>query len=372
MAWVGPSAVSRALTLLALALLVLPACRRPSQELLIGLAVHPSGVNGATLAVEELRARGIRVRLRTASREDADSIGAGAVALAESFVRSGVVAVVGHSSSAASLSAANLVNRAHVPLLIPNSTSPLLSGIGPWVFRLCGTDTLQGRVLASHAWRAGFRRAGILYVLDDYGKGLATAFARSFEQQGGHVALAVGYSWMSDRPDGDLGPALLRLRSGGLDVVLLAARTRDLLSLPGAAEFRKEGWPALLGGDVAYVPLDAGGVSAPFEGMVVTSLLPERSLAAERFATRYRVRFGSEPENPSYACYDAVGLIGQAIASGAAGPDDLQRFLRRLGRELPAYEGVTGKLSFDERGDAREATFSLVRVANGKLVAVTP
>jgi ABC-type branched-subunit amino acid transport system substrate-binding protein len=123
---------------------------------------------------------------------------------------------------------------------------------------------------------------------------------------------------------------------------------------------------------LAYVPLDAGGVTAPFEGMVVSTLLPARSPAAEGFAARHRVRFGSEPENPSYTSYGAVGLIGQALAHGAAIPAGLQRYLRGLGRELRPSEGVTGELSFDARGDAREATFSLARVSNGRLVAVAP
>ena len=347
------------------------ACQSRPAEPLIGLAVHPSGVDGATLAVEDLRATGLRVRLRTASRDDADSVGAGAVALAESFVRAGVVAVIGHSSSAASLSAGNILNHAQVPMLIPNSTSPLLSGIGPWVFRLCGTDTLQGEVLAEQAWRSGFRRAGVLYVLDDYGKGLAAAFSHSFEQRGGHVALAVGYSGIADR-NGDLGPGLERLRSSSLDVLLLAARTRDLVSLPGAQLLREAGWPALLGGDAAYVPLDAGGFSAPFEGLVVTTFVGPHNAAAERFAERYRKRFGSDPDNPSYACYDAVGLIGGALAQGAASPAGIQAWLRSLGREREPYAGVMGPLRFDTKGDSQDATFALARVTNGALLALVP
>ena len=356
---------------LALGLSASLACQSRPAEPLIGLAVHPAGVDGATLAVEDLRAKGLRVRLRTASRDDADSIGAGAVALAESFVRAGVVAVIGHSSSAASLSAGNILNRAQVPMLIPNSTSPLLSGIGPWVFRLCGTDKRQGEVLADYAWRAGFRRAGVLYVLDDYGKGLAAAFSRSFEQRGGHMVLAVGYSGAGDR-NGDLGPGLERLRSSSLDVVLLAARTRDLVAAPGAQLLRQAGWPPLLGGDVAYVAVDAGGFSAPFEGMVVTTFVAPHNAAAERFAERYHRRFGSDPENPSYACYDAVGLIGGALAEGASSPAGIRAWLRSLGREREAYEGVTGPMRFDTNGDAQDASFSLARVTNGAPVALLP
>lgn len=355
---------------LALLLAALSGCERPRSEVLVGLAAHPSGVNGAALALEDLQAQGLELQLRTASREHSGAVGPEAVALAESFVHAGAVAVIGHSSSAASLSAAPILNRARVPLLLPNSTSPLLSGVSPWVFRLCGNDNVQGQVLASYARRSGLGRAAILYVLDDYGKGLAAAFARSLEQQGGRVLLAAGYSSLTDRIDADLGGVLRRLKASGADVLLLAARTRDLMLLKGGELLREPGWPPLLGGDVAYVPLDAAGAGAPFEGMVVTTFVPPRSSEAQRFAERYRGRFGLEPDNSAYACYDALGLVGQAVRQEGPRPADIQRYLRRLGRDLPPYRGLGGPLRFDERGDARDAGFSLARVTAGALVPV--
>lgn len=338
----------------------------------MGLAAHPGGHHGAALAVEDLQAQGIRIRLREASREGASTSGVTAVALAQAFDVAGVVAVVGHSVSGATLSAAHILNQRGIPMIIPNATSPLLTGVGPWVFRICPSDHAQGELLATYAFRQGYRRAGVLYVLDDYGKGLSASFARAFSQKGGELALAVGYASIMDRPAEDLTPYLTILRNAALDVLFLAARTRDIVQLRGGSRLAEPGWPPVLGGDAVLDPLDVGDGGRLFEGMTVTAIAPPKTTAALRFAERYRERFGAPPDNASYACYDALLLVGAAVREAGPSRQGIQRYLRRLGRDLPAYEGVTGRVRFDEGGDSIDARFAMARVHAGALEILEP
>ncbi|MBI3931798.1 MAG: branched-chain amino acid ABC transporter substrate-binding protein [Acidobacteria bacterium] len=345
-------------------------CAGDSAEVLVGLAAHPGGHQGAALAVEDLRQRGIRLRLREASRDESFTTGGGVVALAQAFDAAGVVAVVGHSASGATLSAAHILEQHGVPMVIPNATSPLLTGVGRWVFRICSNDRAQGELLARYARRAGYRRAGILYVLDDYGKGLAASFARAFAGQGGQVGLAVGYSSVVDRPDATLVAqfdALLRARP---DVIFLAGRTRDLVELQGGDLLRNG--PPVIGGDAAFSPLDLQGRPELFESMIVTVMLPPRSTAAGQFAERYRTRFGAAADNPSYACYDAVSLVGEAVREEGPTREGVRRFLRRLGRDRPPFQGLTGPIRFDDGGDAVDARFQVAQVRGGVLEALEP
>lgn len=348
------------------------ACGSPEREALVGLAAHPGGHQGAALALEDLRARGIRIRLREASRGGSSTSGVAAVALAQAFDAAGVVAVVGHSVSGATLSAAHILNQRGIPMIIPNATSPLLTGVGEWVFRLCATDRTQGELLAGHAFGRGYRRAGILYVLDDYGKGLAASFARSFAQRGGRVALAVGYSSIVDRPEEDLTPYLSALRRARPDVIFVAGRTRDLVQLKGGRLLAERSWPPVLGGDAAYAPLDLQGYDDIFEGMTVTAMAPPTSPEAGRFAERYRKRFGAAADNPSYACYDAITLVGLAVRESGASREGVRRYLRRLGRDLPPFVGVTGAIRFGDDGDAMDARFTVARVRGGSLEIFAP
>src|SRR5262249_26090044 len=154
------------------------------------------------------------------------------------------------------------------------------------------------------------------------------------------------------------------------DVVLLAARTRDIVQLRGGQVLRESGWPPLLGGDAIYSPIDLAGQADLFEGLTLTMMTPPSSPEARRFAERYRRRFCIDAENPAYACYDAVMLVGRAVAEEGANREAVRVYLRHLGRDVPAYEGVTGKIRFDDAGDAMDARFALGVVHKDTIEAV--
>src|SRR5439155_1432188 len=85
-----------------------------------------------------------------------------------------VVAVVGHLTSGASIAAAQVYGAAGHPVVMisPSASSPELSGISPYILRICPTDVSYGGALARFAWRAlGARRAGVIFVNNDYGRG---------------------------------------------------------------------------------------------------------------------------------------------------------------------------------------------------------
>src|SRR5213592_4805221 len=50
------------------------------------------------------------------------------------------------------------------PMISPSASSPALSGMTPYVFRVCPSDLQHGPELARFAWHTlGARRAGIIY-----------------------------------------------------------------------------------------------------------------------------------------------------------------------------------------------------------------
>ena len=78
-----------------------------------------------------------------------------AVAAAQKLVNDGVVFVVGHYCSGASIAASKVYETAGILQISPASTNPLLTEQGrPNVFRVIGRDDIQGQVagryLADH------------------------------------------------------------------------------------------------------------------------------------------------------------------------------------------------------------------------------
>src|SRR3989449_11342862 len=104
-------------------------------------------------------------------------------------------------------------------MISPSASSPDLSGISPYVFRVCPSDLQHGPQLARFAWHTlGARRAGIIYLNSDYGRGVRRTFAAEFARLGGIVLEADPYIPAT----ASLEPYLSRMRRGGADVLLLA------------------------------------------------------------------------------------------------------------------------------------------------------
>src|SRR6266705_5611146 len=196
----------RSLRKLALvASLWLASCSRDgARPIVLGLAgpfSQPRGVSmrqAAELAVKEINARG-GVRGRPLALRIMDDSGRADVAIrvAESLTDDPeVVAVIGHLTSGTSLAGARVygAGRRPVVMISPSASSPDLSGISPYVFRVCPSDLQHGPHLARFAWRTlGARRAGIIYVNNDYGRGVRGTFAAEFTRLGGTIVEADPY-----------------------------------------------------------------------------------------------------------------------------------------------------------------------------------
>ena len=107
-----------------------------------------------------------------------------AIESAERLLGEGVHAIVGPSSSAASLPIAEMVIRsAAIPMISPSATSPQLTDAedDDFFFRTTLSDTAQGPILARVAEERGFSNVGLVYRDDPYGRGLAAAFESAWK-----------------------------------------------------------------------------------------------------------------------------------------------------------------------------------------------
>src|SRR5213080_3331160 len=354
---------------------VLAACSsRPAGPVAIGLAgpfSQPRGASmlrAAQLAVNQINARhgirGLPLELRIV--DDSGSEDTAVRAAERLYADPTVVAVVGHLSSGPTIAAARVYGAGPNPvaMISPSASSPDLSGVSPWVFRVCPSDLQHGPELARFAWQTlGARRAGIIYLNNDYGRGVRGTFAAEFTRLGGDVVETDPYIPAT----ASLEPYLSRMRRGGADVLLLAAER------PGAElalrEMRSLGlrWP-VLGGD-ALTGIEADGALA--EGMRLSSAyLPDRS--DERnvaFVADYARAFpGQRPDHRGAGAYDSMLLLARAIDKVGADRKAIRDYLARVGRGQPPFEGVTGPIVFDGNGDVAGKTVVIGLVRDGRLV----
>ena len=355
-------------------ILVLAACARGGRPILIGVTgpfSQPRGVSmrhAAQLAAAEIDAAG-GIRGRRLHLVFADDSGSEdqAIRIAKSFSDSAaMVAVVGHLSSNTTLAAGRVYSTEANPLLMisPSASSPDLTGFSPFVFRVTPNDLNQGQQIARFARRSlGARRAGVIFINNEYGRGLRRAFAAEFSALGGSVLEEDPY--LPATPS--LEPYLSRMRQrGGVDVLVLACER------PGAElalrELRQLGlrWPAI-GGDALT------GIEGPLaEGVRFSSTyLPQQPGERNaRFVGVYVRAFnGERPDHRGAGAYDIVRLLAQAI--GEVGPDRLaiRDYVAQVGTTKPAFEGVTGTIAFDAYGDVPAKPVVIGVIRNGHLEA---
>lgn len=350
------------------------ACSRSSGPIVVGLAgpfSQPRGVSmlrAAQLAVNQMNARG-GVRGDSLELRVVDDSGSedAAVRVAEQLYDDpAVLAVVGHLTSTASIAAARVYGGGGNPVVMisPSASSPDLSGFGPYVFRVCPSDLQHGPQLARFAWQDfSARRAGIIYINNDYGRGVRGTIAAEFERLGGRVVEADPYV-VTTR---SLEPYLSRMRRAGVDVLFLAAER------PGAELALHEmrvlgvGWP-VLGGD-ALTGIEADGALA--QGLRVSSayLADRQDDRNAAFVADYARAFpGERPDHRGAGTYDIVRLLARAIADAGPNRRAVRDYLARIGRGKPPFEGVTGTIVFDANGDVPGKTVVIGVVQNGQLV----
>lgn len=323
----------------------------------------------ADLAIEEInRAGGVRGRpLELLVVDDSADAEVAARVARDLVMNPAVVAVVGHLTSSATIAAAPVYNRRDRPVaaITPSASNPTIGTLGPYTFRACPHDLVHGTRLARWAQeRLAARRAGVLYLNDDYGRGMRAAFSQSFTALGGTVVSEDPYLLTVE----SFEPYLSRLRAlGGVDVLMIAGfRTGAERILATLDSLDLE--PTILGGD-GLTGIERSAVGA--EGVYISeAYLPDRpGRRNEAFVAAYRAAFGDRPlDHRGATTYDIVYLLARAVAQAGPDREAIREYLAGVGTATPPFDGVTGVIAFDEDGEvpAKDVVIGVVR--DGRIV----
>lgn len=373
---------------IALSLVLLSGCDAASgKPIEVGIAGPLSLANGrsmelaARMAVEEINAAAGKDgrKLVLVAKDDAGSRDL-AIPVA-SYLRDStdVVAVIGHVNSAATLAAAKIYNekggghpKPPVVQISPASSSPLVTAAGDWTFRVCPSDLAHGPALAQHAYaKLGTRRAAVLFHNDEYGRGVAETFAAAYRGAGGSVVARDPFLPATAERASGVDPYLLRALRSGMDALVIAGQADAGMRI--VREARRLGFTGpVIGADGMTGVKDAG---ADGEGVFVSSaFVPDRaSPAAAEFVRAYRERYKEDPDHRGAMTYDAVKLVAAAIAEVGTDRRAIRDYIASVGMDgskVGAYEGVSGRIAFDENGDVPAKEVAVAVVRGGKLVTV--
>ncbi len=278
---------------------------------------------GAELAIKEVSDSGKLLGGSTVVPVRGDSTcvdAAAASAAAERLITSDKVnGIVGAACSGATTAAlTNVAMPNGMVMISPSATSPALSTIedNGLFFRTAPSDARQGEVMTEIVLDRGFKEVAVTYTNNDYGKGLADAFATSFEAAGGTVTINTAHEDGKADYSAEVGAlasaggeALVvagYLDQGGKGIIQASIDTGafDTFVLPDGMV--GDALPEAIGPDLDGAFGQAAGTDSPGKGKFI-------EMAGDAF----------DPTSPySGESYDAAALI--LLAMQAAGSTDPQ------------------------------------------------
>lgn len=353
-----------------LGLFLVAACGKGGDSYTIGAAgpwKEGYGVmshRGIDLAVDEInRAGGIHgAQLRVMARDD-EASGSRATEIAQEFVANpAVLAVVGHVNSGAMLAAARIYDD-QLTAVATTASSPDLSGVSKWTFRVISSDSLNGVILARFASRIGgttgaLKNAAVLYENDSYGRGLAEAFRRAFR------GTIISFDPISEDVDAEPFISFYKLRNPG--IVFVAGREKSALRI--LREAKRQGFTAVfIGGDGWQgIVADTVASEGAYVGTSFNSEDPDPNV--QRFVHAFEARYATRPDAFAALAYDATRLVAEALARNGKDRRGVRDYLASL-NGTNAFEGVTGPVYFNTNGDPIGMGFRVAQAVAGALTS---
>jgi branched-chain amino acid transport system substrate-binding protein len=322
-------------------------------EILIGMAGPITGKDGwlgeqiergAQLAVADLNAAGgvLGEQLQLITADDFCDPEQ-AVAAAKKLISDGVIFVVGHLCSGASIPASEIYAAAGVLMISPTSTNPMLTELGRAnVFRLAyreeATGIAAGNYLADH-WSG--KNIAILHDNTVMGKGLAELTKEQLNRRG--LREAIYQAYVPGR--NNYGAEIDHLQAADIAVVFIGGYHTEVALMARAA--RDRGYPVqLVGGTLGTE--EFGLIAGPAAEGALFLDLPDARRRAEALPVVERFRAsGYEPELFTLYAYGAVEVWAEAAEK--AGSLELEAMIAAL-REHE-FDTVLGPIDFDDKGD---------------------
>jgi len=322
--------------------------------------------NGVHLAVDEATAKKIKIGGKTVKfemmSEDDQADPKMGPTIAQKFVDAKVAGVVGHLNSGVSIPASAVYNQAGIPMISGSATNPKLTEQGfKVVFRTVGRDDQQGPAVAAYV--ANELKAKKVAIADDataYGEGLANEVEKTLKAAGVNV---VAREKTNDKAT-DFKAILTKMKGKSPDVIFYGGM--DATGGPLLKQARELGIKATFAyGDGACTAEMSKLAGPASEGMICSQAGIPTQMASKSFQDAFKAKYGEVKQYAPFF-YDAANILIAAMQK--ADSSDPAKYLPEVAKI--SFDGATGHIEFDEKGDRKDAEMTIFQMKNGSVEPV--
>jgi branched-chain amino acid transport system substrate-binding protein len=292
-----------------------------------------------------------------------------------------VIGVVGTLNTSVAQQVTPVLAPKNIVQVSPANTGPGLTQGADWqtspkrpypnYFRTCTTDAVQGPFAARYLYEtAKITKVATIHDKKAYGQGLVGTFTDEFKKLGGTITSA-----QTINPDDSNYQAVIStIKPTGPQAIYYGGEYPQ--AGPLSQQMKAAGLNVpLMGGDGIFDPqyIKLAGKSA--DNDLATSVgAPVESLdSAKKFVADYNAQNYKEP----YAAYggysyDAANAIINALKTSLKDAKDVDSARKATVDALGkvSFDGVTGKVTFDQYGDTTSKVLTVYKVADGKWTTV--
>jgi len=322
---------------------------------------------GTQLAIEQKKAAieklGFKVELVPYDDQAKPEVG---VSNAKSLLSDkDILLVIGHLNSGVAIPSSEVYKDDNLAMVSPANTNPVVTDRNlPNVNRVCGRDDLQGPVGAQFA--KDVKKAKKVYIIHDkttYGQGVAEFFQTEAKKLGLEV---LGFDGTEEKSNFD--PIITPLKAKNPDLVYFGGIYNQAAVF--LKQMREKGVKAsFLGPDGmdSSEMVKIAGKAAVGASFTTVAGPPKAHPAAAQFAKDFKAKFKKDAESFGIYAYDAtsvgLGAIEQAIKT-AKGEKPTRKQVSEAVRETKNFKGVTGTITFDEKGDPVKAKYFIMEIVS--------
>ena len=321
------------------------------------------------LLAEELNGQGglLGKNVEIISADDGGDPKTAALA-AQKLVTQDVVGAIGTSGSSITEASQNIYDESKVIQIANGSTAVRLTAKGlNYFFRTSPRDDEQGRVGVQALEKFGYKNVAILHDNTTYAKGLAEEAKALLEKKNVNI---VFYDALTPG-ERDYTAILTKLKSARPDGVFFTGYYPECGLL--LRQKKEMNWNVpFLGGDANNNPdlIKIAGTEAAEGFYFLSPPVPQDlpSKEASDFLKAYKKKYGTTPGS-IWAVLSGDGFRVLAAAIKATGSTDSDKVADYLHNKLKNYPGLTGTISFDDKGDRVGEVYRVYRVnAKGEFI----
>jgi branched-chain amino acid transport system substrate-binding protein len=321
--------------------------------------------NGVRLALEEANAAGVHIggnklTFELLSEDDQADPKQGTI-VAQKLVDAKVAGVIGHLNSGTTIPASKLYHDAGIAQISPSATNVTYTNQNfKTAFRVMANDAQQGKVLGEFAVnKLGAKNIAIIDDRSAYGQGLADEFEKAAKAAGATI-LAREFT---DTTKTDFTAILTSLKGKKPDLIFYGGM--DAQAGPMMKQINNLGITSTyLGGDgvqtAEFLKLAADAAEGAYASSPGVPL--DKMPGGAAFAEKYEAKFNQQIQLYAPYAYDAMNVMLEAMKK--ADSTDPAKYLSALAGIT--YQGVTGNIAFDDKGDIKGGSISLYQVKDGK------